>query len=149
MPAVDEAGSEPNNPASHASERSLSAARRPAAVSESSSTIAARTARKRRSGHGPAPVAPANAAGATGAETAGSVTASESLGSRLPCSDADDRVDRRDPHLSVADLARLRRLGDHVDDVARVGIVDEDLQAELRHQVHRVLRPAVDLGVPL
>src|SRR5687767_10704546 len=45
-----------------------------------------------------------------------------------------DRVDRRDPHLAVADLAGLGALDDDLDDVLDVGVVDHHLDAHLGQQ---------------
>src|SRR3954453_9448263 len=61
----------------------------------------------------------------------------------------DDAVDRRYPHLAVADATGLRGLHDDPRDVLDVPVVDEDLDADLRDQGDVVLRTAVDLGVAL
>src|SRR5664280_1957466 len=51
----------------------------------------------------------------------------ERLGTPLAGAYPDDLVDRRDPHLAVADLARLCRLDHHVEQVGGIRVVDEDL----------------------
>src|SRR3954471_3447677 len=66
----------------------------------------------------------------------------------LAGADADDLVDRRHPHLAVTDLAGGGGLHDRVDDPGGVQLADDDLDPDLRHEVHLVLRAAVDLGVP-
>src|SRR4051812_10402931 len=63
--------------------------------------------------------------------------------------DPDDAVDRGDPHLAVADATGLRGLDHDPGHVLDVRVVDEDLDADLRHQRDVVLRPPVDLGVAL
>src|SRR3954452_12202548 len=60
---------------------------------------------------------------------------------------ADDLVDRRHPHLAVTDLPGRGGLDDRVDHAGGVELTDDDLDADLRHEVHLVFRPAVDLGV--
>src|SRR3954454_19746914 len=60
-----------------------------------------------------------------------------------------DAVDRRDPHLAVADATGLRGLDHDPGDVLDVTVVDDDLDPDLRHQGDVVLRAPVDLGVPL
>src|SRR3954453_19359368 len=67
----------------------------------------------------------------------------------LTGADADEVVDRRRPHLAVADLAGGGGLHDDVHDVRGVVIGDHDVEAHLGHEVHLVLRTAVHLGVPL
>src|SRR3954454_19435442 len=61
----------------------------------------------------------------------------------------DQLVDRRGPHLPVTDLPGRRRLHDDVDDIRRVVVRDDDIEAYLGDEVHLVLRAAVDLGVTL
>src|SRR5687768_15913464 len=73
---------------------------------------------------------------------------SQGLHSSLSRADPDDLVDRGAPHLAVADRPGLRRLRDHFDDVERVGVVDQHLDAHLPHARHGLPRAAVDLGVP-
>ena len=62
---------------------------------------------------------------------------------------AGDGADWAHPHLTVADLSCLGCLDDHVDHVVDVGVVHQDLQPGLRHQIDGVLRAPVDLGVTL
>ena len=57
------------------------------------------------------------------------------------------RLDGRDPHLAVADLAGARRLDDRLHDRVGLGVVDEHLDAHLRDEVDLVLGAAVHLGV--
>ena len=52
-----------------------------------------------------------------------------------------------DPDLAVTDAAGLRGLEDDVHDRRRVHVVDEHLDAALRHEVDGVLGTAVDLAV--
>src|SRR5436305_4833111 len=63
--------------------------------------------------------------------------------------DPDQLVDRRRPHLAVADLPRRRRLHDDVHDIGCVVVGDDDVEPHLGHEVDGVLRASVDLGVPL
>ena len=65
----------------------------------------------------------------------------------LPGPDTHDLVDRGDPHLAVTDLAGRGGLDDGVHDAGGVELADDDLDADLGHEVHLVLRTAVDLGV--
>src|SRR5262249_23032427 len=58
-------------------------------------------------------------------------------------------LDPAHPDPAVADPSGLRGLGDDVDDVGGVTVVDDDLDADLRHQGDVVLRAPVDLGVAL
>src|SRR5699024_9519803 len=50
-------------------------------------------------------------------------------------------------HLAVADPAAACGADDDLDDVGRVGVAHEHLEAHLGHEVDRVLRAAVDLRV--
>jgi hypothetical protein len=52
-----------------------------------------------------------------------------------------------DEDLAVADLVGLGGGRDDVDDLFGHAVRDHDLELHLRHEVHRVLRPAIDLGV--
>src|SRR5687767_244076 len=65
----------------------------------------------------------------------------------LTGADAHDLVDRGHPHLPVADLPGRGGLDHGVDHTGGVELADDHLDADLRHEVHLVLRPAVDLGV--
>src|SRR5687767_10327650 len=65
----------------------------------------------------------------------------------LTGADAHDLVDRGHPHLPVADLPRGGGLDHGVHHAGGVELADDHLDADLRHEVHLVLRPAVDLGV--
>src|SRR3954471_7298748 len=66
----------------------------------------------------------------------------------LPRPNTDDLVDRGHPDLAVPDLAGRGGLDHGVHDARRVELADDDLDAHLGHEVHLVLRTAVDLGVP-
>ena len=57
--------------------------------------------------------------------------ASERLGAPFSGADANDGVDRRDPDLPVTDLPGAGRLGDGVDDLVDLVVVDGDLDAAL------------------
>ena len=52
-------------------------------------------------------------------------------------------------NVPLADLAGPRRRHDDVDHPVHGSVVDDDLHANLRHEVHGVLRTAVHLGVAL
>ncbi len=52
-----------------------------------------------------------------------------------------------DPHLAVTDLAGGGGLDDQVDDAVGLGLVGDDLELHLRHEVDLVLGAAVGLGV--
>ena len=73
---------------------------------------------------------------------------SQGFDAPLAGADADHLIDRSAPHLAVTDRAGLRCLGDDVDDVTGVGVVDEDFQLYLRDEGDGVLGATVDLGVP-
>src|SRR5437016_2797994 len=71
---------------------------------------------------------------------------------RLPClarTDADRLVDRQHEDLAVADGARLRRARDRRDHLLDEVLRNHDLDLDLREEVDRVLRPAVQLRVAL
>src|SRR5947209_4926057 len=67
----------------------------------------------------------------------------------LAGADADEIVNRRRPDLAVADLPGCGRLDDDVHYVRGVVISHDDVEAHLGHEVHLVLRTAVDLRVAL
>jgi hypothetical protein len=69
------------------------------------------------------------------------------LGAPLPGADPHQVVDGHGPHLAVADLVGAGRRHDQIDDGSGVGVIDDDLDANLGHEVDLVLRPAVHLGV--
>src|SRR6478735_5379949 len=56
-------------------------------------------------------------------------------------------LDRNGPDLAITDLAGAGGPATDVDDVVAILIVDQDFQPDLRQQLDRVLRAAVDLGV--
>src|SRR6185437_12664625 len=70
-------------------------------------------------------------------------------GVALSGTDPDDGLDRRHPDLAVADLPRAGGLHDRVDHLARLRVVDQDVDPDLGHQVDDVLGAAVHLGVAL
>ena len=53
----------------------------------------------------------------------------------------------KDPHLAVADLPGTGHIDDGVGHLVDLGIVDDDLEPDLRHELDLVLRTPVDLGV--
>src|SRR6266550_1282149 len=61
--------------------------------------------------------------------------------------DADDLFHRRDPHLAVADLVGAGGGDDGAGHPVDLAVVDQDLDPHLGHEVDRVLRAPVDLGV--
>src|SRR5437899_9188968 len=69
------------------------------------------------------------------------------VGAHLAGTDPHHTVDLAYPELPVADLPRPRRFHDRVDDALDVAVVDDHLDLDLRHEVHLVLRAAVDLAV--
>src|ERR1700754_1791484 len=58
------------------------------------------------------------------------------------------RLHRADPHLAVADLAGPRGLDNGVHNLVDSGVIRDDLNPTLGHEVHRVLRTPVNLGMP-
>ena len=60
--------------------------------------------------------------------------------------DAHETIDLGDPDLAVADLAGLGGIANRVDDAVGGVVVDDQLDAHLRHVVDDVLGPAVGLG---
>src|SRR6188472_465219 len=69
--------------------------------------------------------------------------------SALSGADPDHAVDRGDPDLPVTDLAGAGGLDDRVHHLVGEGVVGDDLHADLRHEVHGVLRTPVDLRMAL
>src|SRR5512140_3354503 len=61
---------------------------------------------------------------------------------------ADGFLDGQDEDLAVADAAGPGRGHDRLDHAPHQLVRDDDLQLDLRQQVHRVFRPAIQLGVP-
>src|SRR3954454_13035053 len=72
---------------------------------------------------------------------------SESVVSPFAGTHPDGRLDGDGPDLSVADAAGAGCLDDDVDDVGGVRVADQDLEPDLRYEVHLVLRAAVHLDV--
>src|SRR5690606_12243562 len=79
----------------------------------------------------------------------GSLFRLQRVGAALAGPHPDDRLDRGHPDLAVADLPGAGGLDDDVDDLVHGGVVHDDLDPHLRHEVDRVLGAAVDLGVAL
>src|SRR5436853_2248985 len=76
-----------------------------------------------------------------------SEVSSEGVGSDLAGADARDALDGHDPHLAVADLAGAGRADERLGDPGDVAVIDEDLEAHLRHEVDLVPGAPVTLGV--
>src|ERR1700719_2142999 len=96
---------------------------------------------------------PAAEADAPAASAAGSgvccVIHSQRVGAPLPCAHPHDGFDGADPHLPVTDLAGACGLDDDVHHLVDRGVINEDLDPHLRHEVDGILGAAVDLGVAL
>src|SRR3990170_3767279 len=73
---------------------------------------------------------------------------SDRVGAHLPRADPPNLVGGGDEDLAVADLAGPRCLQDRVDHELDLILVGQDLHLHLRHEVHLVLGPSVNLGVP-
>src|SRR6516165_1992176 len=73
------------------------------------------------------------------------VISSQRVGAPLAGAHPHDGFDWADPHLSIADLAGACGLDDDVHHLVYGGVIDEYLHANLRHEVDRVFRAAVDL----
>src|SRR5690242_6517782 len=67
----------------------------------------------------------------------------------LAGADADGLLDRHHEDLAVADLAGGGGLLDRLDRRFDLRIGDDDLDLDLGQEAHRILRTAVDLGLPL
>src|SRR6185436_12442485 len=67
----------------------------------------------------------------------------------FPGANADHVVDRRDEDLAVADTTRARRLRDDLRRARGLRVVEEHFDLDLRQEVDDVLRPSVELRVPL
>src|SRR6478735_10788062 len=74
--------------------------------------------------------------------------ASHRIAALFARSDAHKTIDLGDPDLAVADLAGLGGIANRVDHAVGGVVVDDQLDAHLRHVVDVVLGPAVGLGVP-
>src|SRR5271165_867740 len=74
---------------------------------------------------------------------------SEGIGSAFTGAHSHDGFHGAHPDFAVADLAGARRPDDAVHDFVDDGIVDDHLDANLRHEVDRVLSTPVNLGVAL
>src|SRR5690606_38635320 len=66
----------------------------------------------------------------------------------LAGADAHDAVDVGHPQLPVADPPGAGGLGDRLDEAVDVAVVGQHVDADLGHEVDRVLGAPVDLGVP-
>src|SRR2546423_2501994 len=69
------------------------------------------------------------------------------LGAHLARPDADHLFHRRDPDLAVADLVGAGGGDDGAGHTLDLAVVAQDLDPHLGHEVDRVLRAPVDLGV--
>src|SRR5262245_52818450 len=67
----------------------------------------------------------------------------------LARANAHGAVDAGDENLAVADLSGLGRVGDHLDDLVDLVVVDRDVDPDLGQEVHRVLGAAINLLVAL
>src|SRR5436190_20786164 len=72
---------------------------------------------------------------------------SDGVGAHLPRADPVYLLGRQHEHLAVADLAGARRLHDRVDYAVDLVVLGHDLHLDLRHEVHLVFSPPVDLGM--
>ena len=61
--------------------------------------------------------------------------------------DPHNSINAGDPDFAVADLAGAGGIDDGVDDTVDITVVAQDLDLQLGHEVHGVLRPAVHLCV--
>src|SRR5262249_23275655 len=76
-------------------------------------------------------------------------SASQSIGSAFTSAHSHDGFHGTDPDFAVTDLAGARRLDNAVHDFVDDGIVDNDFDPHLRHEVDRVFSTSVNLGVTL
>ena len=72
----------------------------------------------------------------------------DGVDAHLTGADPHQGVDRHHPDLPVADVAGLGRTPDGLGHLGGVEIVDDDLELDLGHEVHPVLRTPIGLGVP-
>src|ERR1017187_3114741 len=68
---------------------------------------------------------------------------------RLLGPDPNRVLDGADKNLAVADLAGLGRLDDCVHSRRDLAVPQHDFDLYLRQEIHRVLAPAINLGMPL
>src|SRR5436190_3249935 len=152
MPSAAPSVAEVKSSPSHASAHEASSARRASAVTSGRSRIAARAVRK--SWRGMAMSLRAVVSGGTGVvclpRGPGPAAADplQGVGSALTCAHARHAVDGDDPDLAVPDLTGLRSFHNKFHDLVGVAVVNEDVEANLRHEVDDVLRTAVHLRVP-
>src|SRR5664280_3854059 len=73
--------------------------------------------------------------------------ASEGFGTPFAGAHPDDLLHREDPDLPVTDLAGAGGFDDGGGTLLHPGVVDEDLEPDLRHELDLVLCSPVDLGV--
>src|SRR5205085_8395456 len=52
-------------------------------------------------------------------------------------------------NLAIADLASLGRIGDGLNGLLDLTVVDRDIEAQLGEEIHRIFGAAINLGVPL
>jgi hypothetical protein len=72
---------------------------------------------------------------------------SEGVGTPFAGPDPDDLLDREDPHLPVTDLPGAGGVDDRRRHLFDLGVLDEDLEPDLRHELDLVLGTPVNLGV--
>src|SRR4030095_7385249 len=65
----------------------------------------------------------------------------------FPGTDAYDFLNWGNKDLPVADLSRLRTVGDHFNYLRRLVVRDKNLDLHLRQKIHRILRAAIKLGM--
>jgi hypothetical protein len=85
-------------------------------------------------------------AGATGAPAENAL---KRIIVRFACPDTDNLIDARDEDLAIADLSGSGIAGDRFNHRFRHLIAHCDFDLDLRQEIHRVLRAAVDLRMPL
>src|SRR5437763_12018410 len=76
-----------------------------------------------------------------------SIDALDGVVAHLAGADPSDAVERHDPHLAIADLARAGSVGAGGRGALGPAVVGQHLDPHRGHEVHRVLGAAVDLGV--
>ena len=63
--------------------------------------------------------------------------------------DPDRLLHGEDEDLAITDATGVGRLHDGLHDLVDHVVPDRDLELDLRKEIHHVLRPPVELGVPL
>src|SRR6185437_15992944 len=67
----------------------------------------------------------------------------------LAGADSHQLVDRRGPHLAITDLPGGRRFDDDVNHIGSVLVGNDDVEANLWHEVDLILGASIDLCMPL